>query len=96
MKVRAAFQFDEVQLRTIRASIGRGGRATRKECAVFINRAVSKALDAAPDPKPVRRKVKKVETWKRAECRCTDDAKCAACRQSHARIAAQYGHGESV
>lgn len=54
MKVRYAASFDELDLRTVRAAIGRGGKATRKECVVFIDRAVRAALKAAPDPKPAR------------------------------------------
>lgn len=54
MKVRAAFTFDDLALRTVRAAHGRGGKATRKECIVFIDRAVSEALKRAPDPKPAR------------------------------------------
>jgi hypothetical protein len=92
MKVRVAFSFEETQLRTIRAAIGRGGRATRNECVVFINRAVTKAIEAAPEPKPARKKATKVETWKRDACRCTEDAICAACRDRHARIATQFKH----
>lgn len=59
MKVRSLFTFDEAQLRSIRAAQGRGGRATRAECQVFINRAVSKAIDAAPETKPTRKKLVK-------------------------------------
>ena len=56
MKVWTAFSLSETELRTIRAAVGRGGRATRKECVVFIDRAVRDALRRAPDPKPARRK----------------------------------------
>jgi hypothetical protein len=58
MRVRVVFDFSETQLRTIRASYKRGGKATRKESAIFINRAVATALDAAPEPRPARKKVK--------------------------------------
>ena len=44
MKVRAAFMLTEIELRTIRAAHGRGGKATRKECVTFIDRAVRDAL----------------------------------------------------
>lgn len=54
MKVKFLFSFDEPQLRQIRAAIGRGGVATRKECVVFIDRAVRAAIDAAPTPKRPR------------------------------------------
>jgi len=55
MKVRTVFTFEELQLRTIRAALGRGGKATRKECVTFIDRAVRAALDKAPNPKPAKR-----------------------------------------
>ncbi len=56
MRVNAAFDFPEPQLRSIRAALGRGGVATRKDCRVFILRAVEAALKAAPTPKAARRK----------------------------------------
>ena len=55
MKVRTAFTFTETELRTLRAALGRGGVATRKECLTFIDRAVRTAIDAAPTPKAKRR-----------------------------------------
>jgi hypothetical protein len=60
MKVNTSFAFSEEQLRTIRAALGRGGAATRKECRYFVERAVEFALKAAPEPKPKRRPVPKV------------------------------------
>jgi len=59
MKVRTVFTFEELQLRTIRAALGRGGKATRKECVTFIDRAVRAALDKAPEAKPARAKLLK-------------------------------------
>lgn len=59
MKVNAAFTFSDDQLRSIRAAHGRGGAATRKECRIFIARAVEAALHAAPEAKPKRRPVPK-------------------------------------
>jgi len=59
MRIRVVFEFSETQLRTIRASYKRGGKATRKESSIFINRAVTTALDAAPEPAPARKKVVK-------------------------------------
>jgi hypothetical protein len=61
MRVNHAFEFSDDTLRTIRAALGRGGAATRKECRVFIARAVEAALKAAPTPKPKRAKVAKVK-----------------------------------
>lgn len=55
MKVRVVFELDDVALRTVRASYKRGGKATRKESVLFINRAVAEALKAAPEPAPARR-----------------------------------------
>lgn len=51
MTVKTRFNFTDEEVRTIRAAIGRGGKATRKECVVFIDRAVRTALAAAPEPK---------------------------------------------
>lgn len=56
MKVRTAFTFEDRTLRTIRAALGRGGVATRKDCVTFIERAVAQALAGAPTPKPARTK----------------------------------------
>lgn len=54
MKVRTAFTLSDDDLRSIRAAHGRGGKATRKECLTFIDRAVRDAIQAAPTPKPAR------------------------------------------
>ena len=62
MKVRLAFEFDEDRLRTIRALLGRGGRATRKECVYFVERTVRDTLAKAPPPRAKRRRVVKRET----------------------------------
>jgi hypothetical protein len=55
MKVRVVCELTDVALRTVRASYKRGGKATRRESVLFINRAVAEALKAAPEPKPARR-----------------------------------------
>lgn len=84
MKVCTAFQFDETQLRTVRAAHGRGGKATREECRTFIDRAIRTALDDAPTPKPARVKREKptpVAPVVRDE------------RKERDRIARAYGHG---
>lgn len=90
MKVRVAFSFDEVQLRTIRASIQRGGKATRKECVTFIDRAVRDALDKAPEPKrkPVKRE--KGDPSARPVVKVEDEQ--AATIAQRDRIAAIYRH----
>lgn len=59
MKVNIGLVLNDEQLRTIRAALGRGGVATRKECRYFVERAIEAALKAAPDPKPKRRPVPK-------------------------------------
>jgi hypothetical protein len=60
VKVNTSFVFTDEQLRTIRAALGRGGAATRKECRYFIDKAVAAAFDKAPEPKPKRRPAPKV------------------------------------
>lgn len=70
MKVRAAFTFTPDQLGRIRAAHGRGGKATRKECVTFIDRAVHAALSAAPEPKR-RRVVDKTVTISNREYAAT-------------------------
>ena len=57
MKVKTGFMFEEADLRRIRASVGRGGIATRSECRIFIDRAVREALKDAPEPKPARKRI---------------------------------------
>lgn len=59
MKVHTDFVFSDEQRRSIRAALGRGGAATRKECRIFISRAVEAAMKAAPEAKPKRRPVPK-------------------------------------
>jgi len=60
MKVIYKRGFDDLALRTVRAALGRGGRATRKECVLFIDRAIGTALAKAPEPRPARVKRPKV------------------------------------
>lgn len=86
MKVKTAFQFDEQQLRTIRASIGRGGKATRAESRIFIDRAVRKALDDAPEPKRVSR-VKREAPKPDPRASESEDQELARHRQQRDRIA---------
>jgi hypothetical protein len=92
MKVRFAVGFDEAQLRSIRASIGRGGKATRKECQVFIDRAVRLALDKAPEAKPVRVKRAKPEPEVTREESTTEEHD--RLRATRERIAKHYGTRE--
>lgn len=90
MKVRAAFNFSDEQLRGIRAAHGRGGRATRKESLVFIDRAVNKALDAAPEPKAKR--VKRAKTDPSARPVVATEQETTAAVQQRERIARLYKH----
>ena len=80
MKVNTGFVFTEDQLRTVRAALKRGGVATRKECRMFVTRAVEAALHAAPEPKPKRRPAPAPapETKKRA---ATGSWRCPACKR---------------
>lgn len=50
------FAFDEDMLRSVRAGVGRGGKATRKEVREFVEVAVHAAIRRLPPPK--RRKPK--------------------------------------
>ena len=59
MKVNIGLVLNDDQLRTIRAALGRGGVATRKECRYFVERAIEAAFKKAPEPKPKRRPVPK-------------------------------------
>jgi hypothetical protein len=56
MKANFSFDFTELDRRTVRASVGRAGQATRKELRIFVERAIRTALHAAPEPKPKRQK----------------------------------------
>jgi hypothetical protein len=88
MTVVVRFELSEAQLRTIRASYGRGGVATRKESSLFINRAVTGALDTAPAPKPKRgvRVTPERPVVAPAVCTCGDGPLCATCRAKRDRI----------
>lgn len=56
MKTNIAFDFSELDRRTVRAALKRGGMASRKELRIFVDRAVRDALAKAPEPKPKRQK----------------------------------------
>lgn len=89
MKVIAHFNFSNEQLRTVRAAHGRGGKATRKECLTFLDRALAAALKAAPDPRPVRKRLPKPEP-KPAPAPVTPDEERAAAIAARDKIAAMY------
>lgn len=96
MKVRYAVNFEEHDLRTIRAAIGRGGKATRKECAIFIDRAVRDAVKRAPEPKPARAKTPKTEKpMTRQLTDETPEQERARLSAERDRIARQFGHQTS-
>lgn len=90
MKVRSGFTFDETDRRLIRATFGRGGMATRKEAVQFIDRAIRKALENAPEPKPKRVKREKKDPSARPVV--APEQEQAATIQQRDRIAAAYGH----
>ena len=54
MKIHLSLELTDTDRRTVRAAIGRGGVATRKEVRIFAERAIRGAIAAAPDPKPKR------------------------------------------
>jgi len=56
MRVNVTIVMDEEQLRRVRATVGRGGRATRDEVRIWLQRVMQVALTHAPEPK--RRRVK--------------------------------------
>lgn len=90
MKVRYAVNLEEHDLRSIRAAIGCGGKATRKECVTFIDRAVRKAIKDAPDPKPARtRQPKPAPAVKTVETPEQEHERLSAERDS---IARKFGH----
>lgn len=90
MVIRWMVNLSEDELRTIRAAVGRGGKATRNECRIFIDRAVRKALHDAPEPKPKRMKHEKKDPSARTVVAPENEQ--AATIQQRDRIAAAYGH----
>lgn len=57
MRINLTVVLDEEQLRRVRATVGRGGRATREECRIWLQRVMQIALQHAPEPKRRRAKV---------------------------------------
>lgn len=51
MKINHSLELDENRLREIRASFGRGGRATRAEVRIWLNRIVTAAISDLPPAK---------------------------------------------
>jgi hypothetical protein len=51
MKVNHSLELDENRLREIRASFGRGGRATRAEVRIWLNRIITAAISDLPPAK---------------------------------------------
>jgi len=61
VRVNLSLELTDHDRRTVRATIGRGGVATRKEIRIFAERAIRGAIAAAPEPKRSRRKALEVE-----------------------------------
>jgi len=84
------FNFNEDTLRAIRASLGRGGIATRKEVKAFVEVAVHAALKSAPPPK--RRRPKAAVIEKRASMAVTPAETPDEVKAVRAKIAKVFGH----
>jgi hypothetical protein len=57
MKINHSLDLTDTDRARVRAAIGRGGLATRKEIRIFVDRAIRAAIASTPDPKPRRQKV---------------------------------------
>lgn len=89
MKTNIAFDFSELDRRTVRAALKRGGMATRKELRIFVDRAIRDALAKAPEPKPKRQKkaAPVVDQKRHALDTWPDDTRCTNCN----RVKADHG-----
>lgn len=91
MKANFSLDFTELDRRTVRASVGRGGQATRKELRIFVERAIRAALHNAPEPKPKRQKKAAVVVDQKREAlnALPDDVRCKHCgriKEDHGRM----------
>jgi hypothetical protein len=102
MRVNVTIVLDDEQLRRVRATTGRGGRATRAECRVWLQRVMQVALAHAPEPKRRRVKVaaapaapKVVDSAREPalpeveQAPVTDETRCQHCkrrRENHGRM----------
>lgn len=94
MKVRTGFEFSEEDRRRIRASIARGGQATRRECVTFIDRVVRAALADQELPRTRTKRVKGADPSARPDVPAEREGEVAVAQRR--RIAALYGHEGAV
>lgn len=83
MRINLPLELTDTERRTVRAALGRGGVATRKEIRVFAEHAIRSAISAAPAPKPVRQ-AGQVAAPARAIDQLQalpDDTKCRLCER---------------
>lgn len=90
-------ELDDDQLRSVRAALGRGGKATRKDVSAWALRLLFDAVKGAPAP--VRRQSKPVQAKAQLENRArdwdaateaADDAVCGHCgftKERHGKMA---------
>ena len=95
MTINLKLDLNEDQLRRVRAAHGRGGKATRNECRVWLNRLIAAGIIALPEPKVrgrkpgeepqavTRARAKAAERRERAEA-APDEALCRHCRKPKA------------
>jgi hypothetical protein len=95
MTINLKLDLNEEQLRRIRAAHGRGGKATRNECRVWLNRTIAAGLIALPEPKvrgrkpgqepqAVTRARAKAEERRAKAAAAPDEARCHHCRRPKA------------
>jgi hypothetical protein len=88
MKVHCALEMTDTDRRRVRAAIGRGGVATRKEIRIFAERAIRRALETGPEPKTRQRPAPAASTPKAMALEqlraLPDDTMCARCGRTKA------------
>lgn len=93
MKVKMAFDFSDMDMRRLRASHKRGGKATRREARDFAMRAVEAAVESLPPAKVRKPFAAKVE---RETFAPKDASTRAAARTQRNAVARFYGHTVAV
>jgi hypothetical protein len=92
VKVHLSLELDDERLRRIRAALGRGGPATRKEVRAWAQRLLDDGLARAPEPKRRRVRPEPVATLEpEPDIAVTDDTRCRHCqrrRESHGKMSA--------